>query len=277
MDFLTALKVAGRHWLVVLIALVTTVPVARAVGDEVKPVYEAHGTLLLLSPSRTMGVDGRSVEVNPFTRLGNAERVIASTVVTVTFSKRWADHMRAEGATGKFQYRLASEVLIEVKVTDSTPTRTLDTLSVAIRLFEEELAQRQQRAGAPRETWIYSETIAVSDEATALLGSRIRATAGVGLLGLGVAISLAFLAEALKVGGRGRLRRRRKQLPPRPVTPDGPPSRRSSSRSGPAEDQPARKPASGRQETSTNRAKPDEERRAPASTTAVLTPRERGK
>ncbi len=212
MDLLAALKVMVRHWAIVLAALIVTVPIARAVGDEVEPVYEAKASLLLLSPAKTYSADGTPVEVNPFTRTGTAERVAATAVLTVTPTALWKEKMRAAGATGKYTYRLASEVIVEVIVTDQTAETALDTLSTAIRLFEEELAQRQQRAGAPRETWIYVDTLAAPEKATVLLGSRIRATAGVAVLGAAVAASSALLAEAVGIGaGRYRSRRSRRR------------------------------------------------------------------
>jgi hypothetical protein len=208
-DLLTALKVMLRHWAVVLIALLATAPIARSIGDAVNPVYEATGTLLLLSPAKTYSPDGKIVEVNPFTRSGNAERIAAGAVLTVTHTSRWKDRMTAAGGTGKYEYRLVSEVIMEVTITAPTPDQAIGTLAIAIRLLEDELAQRQQRAGAPRETWIYVDTLAVPDTATVLLGSRIRATAGVGILGVASAATLAFLAESIGIGGGRRRTRRR--------------------------------------------------------------------
>ncbi|MDQ4089226.1 MAG: hypothetical protein M3163_02820 [Actinomycetota bacterium] len=203
-----------RHWLLVLVAILLTAPIARSIGGEVDPVYEAKGTLLLLSPARTYSAEGQSIEVNPFSRSGNAERVAAGAVLTVSHTTRWKDRMIAAGARGKYEYRLVSEVVMEVTVTDKTADGALNTLAVAIRLLENELAQRQQRAGAPRETWIYVDILAVPEEATVLLGSRIRATAGVAVLGMAVAATLAFVAEALGIGGGRRRRRLRRRRPP---------------------------------------------------------------
>ncbi len=220
MDLLTALKVMARHWVIVLVAMIVTAPVARAIGDEIDPVYEAKASLLLLSPAKTFNAEGKPIEVNPFTRTGNAERVTATAVLAVTNTSQWEDRMEAAGATGDYEYELASEIIVDATVRDETSAKALNTLSVAVRLLEEELAERQRRAGAPPDTWISVDALAVPDEATVLLGSRIRATAGVAVLGAAVAASLAFLAEALGIGGGARRRRRRRREGRKGDSPD---------------------------------------------------------
>ena len=210
MDLFTAVKVMLRHWIVVLVVLLATAPIARSIGDAVDPVYEATGTLLLLSPAKTYSSDGKIVEVNPFTRSGNAERIAAGAALTVTHTPRWKDRMTNAGGTGKYEYRLVSEVVMEVTITDATSEQAINTLAVADRACSRtswrSASSEPERLERPG---FYVDILAVPDTATVLLGSRIRATAGVGVLGVAVAATLAFLAEAIGIGGGRRRRRRR--------------------------------------------------------------------
>ncbi|MGH9189526.1 MAG: hypothetical protein ACRD0Q_05785 [Acidimicrobiales bacterium] len=208
MSLQRVLRAMAQHWVLVLIVLIAAGPLARGVGEQVRPVYEAKGTLLLLSPARIVNSDGTVSLTNPFTRVGNSERVAAATVLIVSSTKVWSDRMLALGATGKYNYRQISEAVIELVATASTPDTSLRTLNASIKLFVEELARRQERAGAPPESWITSEVLFVSGEPIVLLGSRIRASAGVVVLGAASAASLAMVAEAFGLGGRARRRAR---------------------------------------------------------------------
>lgn len=213
MDLRSALKVLARHWVLVAAAMVATAPVARAVGEQVDPVYEAEEKLLFLGPSHIWTSEGRRIDVNPFASNGLAEQLAASMMATVTNTPWWMDRIEDQGAAADVSYRRVTEVIVEVRASALSGDEALGSLAIAVRALSEELAARQRLAGAPEESWIYVDPLLEPEAATVVLGSKIKATAGIGLLGIGVAATLAFLAEALGLGGRKRvsrwLRRRR--------------------------------------------------------------------
>lgn len=221
MSLARVLTSMARHWVIVLVVLMATGPLARAVGEQVKPVYESRGSLLFLSPAQTNAPDGTIIRVNPFTRLGNAERVAASTVLIVSSTKVWSDRMKTAGAEGKYRYLLVSDGVVDITTLASTPAESAETLAVSITLLQAELARRQERAGAPPESWITSEILAITDQPAQLLGSKVRATAGVAVLGLAAAASAALIAEAFGIGERRRRRRAAARRPDEGVGDDG--------------------------------------------------------
>lgn len=221
MSLARVLTSMARHWVIVLVVLMATGPLARAVGEQVKPVYESRGSLLFLSPAQTNAPDGTIIRVNPFTRLGNAERVAASTVLIVSSTKVWSDRMKTAGADGKYRYLLVSDGVVDITTLASTPAESAETLAVSITLLQAELARRQERAGAPPESWITSEILAITDQPAQLLGSKVRATAGVAVLGLAAAASAALIAEAFGIGARRRRRRAAARRPDDSAGDDG--------------------------------------------------------
>jgi len=196
MDLRAASSVVRRHRAVVSVGLLIAVVVALYAGHRVKPDYQAKATWIFLSPSLTTGADGKPQEVNPFSSLGNAERVAANAVYTVTQSDGWTIRMRAKGATGSYEYKPLSDVIIQLTVTDSSARSAMHTLSVGVDLVKQELAKRQEAAGAPNGTLIAVDILSMSDSALELTSSQKRVMGAVGAIGVVVAVSLAFLLEA---------------------------------------------------------------------------------
>lgn len=209
MSLYKLLQTAFQHWVILLIVLLATGPGAQAIGKQVKPVYESKATMLFLGPALVDTADGKGFLVNPFTKVGSAERVAANTVLVVSSTSLWQERMLKKGATGDYTYKQVSDAVVELVTTGQTPSESSTTMAVSIQLLQEELATRQERAGAPPESWIKSEVLAKTNVPTALLGSRIRATVGVAVLGVIAAISAALFAEAVGIGGRSRRRARR--------------------------------------------------------------------
>jgi len=204
MDLRTVSGVVRRHRRAAAVALVLTVVAAVYVGKSIKPNYEAKATWIFLSSSRTETPDGKTQEVNPFTSLGNAEAAVSTAVYTVTQSDGWALRMKVAGATGSYEFQPLSEVINQLTVTDDTAAGAMKTLDTGLRLVKQELARRQQAAGAPAGSLIGMDILSRSATADELSGSSKRAMAAVGAIGLVLAVSLAFLLDAEPVARKLR-------------------------------------------------------------------------
>jgi hypothetical protein len=197
MDLRTTAHVLVRQRRLVVVVLALTLLAAVLIGRTVSPAFESRATVLLLSPPSAFDSEGRAMSVNPFSRAGQAERLLTGAVIAVSATKPYHEEMEARGATGTYSYELTSEMMVAVRVTSPDVAMSLYTLETAIDLFEEEMRRLQSDAGAAADTLIRIDTITGLAEPDELVGSRIRVLAAVGVLGLVAATGAAFLAEAV--------------------------------------------------------------------------------
>jgi hypothetical protein len=178
--------------------LLFTVAASALIGAGVEPSYEARSSLLLVAPPVQLNQEGEEVPTNPFLLSGTAERVAASSVMVVTESQEWAAMMQEEGAKGDYEYELAAEApIIDVTTVAATSDEALQTLEVATRLFEERFEENQRVAGAPTDRLINSEVLSSTEEPAKLVGSQVRATLAMLVLGLAATATVMVLLEAL--------------------------------------------------------------------------------
>ena len=198
MDLWNAFKVIARRWPIVVASMLVTAVGANIAVARVKPDYEAKGTVVLLAPS-TVVEQGGVVDVNPYTRFG-AERVVASALVSVMRGPQFEQRVEQVVAEPEFEVNLdpqGSGAIISVVAKARDGAAALRTLDTVIELLKRELADRQRAAGAPPDTWITADVLTLSDRPTQLLGSRLRVLIAVVALGVGIAITLAFVVESL--------------------------------------------------------------------------------
>jgi hypothetical protein len=203
MDLRTTTEVLLRHRRLVALMLALTVLGAVLIGRAVSPVFESKATLLLLAPPAAPDSEGRTMAVNPFSRAGQAERLLSGAAIAVAKTEPFRTEMASRGATGAYSYVLMSEMMLDVQVTAPTAALSLHTLETAVDMFEEQVLQLQADVGTAPESLIKVDTITATPVADELLGSRIRILVAVGLLGLAVTVGTAFAVDAT---GRRRAR-----------------------------------------------------------------------
>jgi capsular polysaccharide biosynthesis protein len=197
MDLLTALKILIRHWLVVLIGLALTTLAVWQVGSRIGPTYEAKGSVLLLGP----GVDN-----NPYLEFGTNLEVMSDALVTVFESPSAVDEVAAAGGTGEYELeRAEGPPIIDITATDSSREGATRTAQVVADGMQLELANDQATAPSPPRITL---DVLTEPNATAKYGSRIRAQAAVGAVGLVATVAIAFAVDAL--GRQRRMRKARK-------------------------------------------------------------------
>lgn len=212
MYFWDAVLVVARRWYVVVPGLALTVAAAVGVGTLVPPTYQATGAVLFLAEPT---VTGKDRPTNPYLNFGPPLAATADVVAQLITADPAKAELAAAGGTGKYAVGLSSSSpapMLSVVATDADPGVAVRTMRLVVERVQRQLADIQQQAGAPPGTLITATVITASEKAERLGGSRLRAMAGVGGLGLVASLFAAFLVESL---ARRRTGRRRQADPGR--------------------------------------------------------------
>ena len=196
MDLLTALKILARQWPVVLAGLVLTVVGVMQVGSMVAPQYEAKGTVLLLSPG---------ANANPYLDFGPNLEVAADALMVVVQSPVGVEKLAADGATGTYSLERVSGPLIDISASAGSADEASRTVDLVVTGLQSELETAQATADPSQRITLNELTQPVPE---AKLGSRIRAQAAVGALGLVLTVSAGLTVDALRRQRRERRERK---------------------------------------------------------------------
>jgi len=196
MDLLTALKILIRQWPVVLAGLVLTVIGVRQVGPMVEPTYEAKGTVLLLSPG---------ADANPYLDFGPNLEVAADALMVVVQSPAGTARLEAAGGAGGFELERVSGPLIDISASAPSEDEATRTVALVVAALQAELETKQASAPADQHITLDELTQPVAE---AKLGSRIRAQAAVGALGLVCTVAAGLTVDAVRRHRRERRARR---------------------------------------------------------------------
>ena len=191
MDLLTALKILVRQWPVVLIGLVLTVVGVVQVGGLVKPTYEAKATVLLLGP----GTGNRFLAFD-----ANLE-VTADALIVVMQSDSGIERVTAAGAEGGYELVRTNGPLIEITGSAPSGEEATATVERVMAVLEEQLGVAQE--GAPDAERITLDVL-TQPVAAPEYGSRVRAQAAVGVIGLVLTVTAGLLTDAVRRSRRER-------------------------------------------------------------------------
>jgi hypothetical protein len=186
MDLLTALKILARQWPVVVAGLLLTVVGIFQVGAMVAPSYEAKGTALLLSPG---------ANANPYLDFGPNLEVAADALMVVIQSPVGTETLEGSGAGGSFALERTNGPLIDITATADTDGEATRTIELVVTALETELETAQAAAPVDQRITLKELTEPV---AVAKLGSRIRAQAAVGALGLVCTVAAGLTVDAIR-------------------------------------------------------------------------------
>jgi hypothetical protein len=186
MDLLTALKILARQWPVVVAGLLLTIVSIFQVGAMVAPSYEAKGTALLLSPG---------ANANPYLDFGPNLEVAADALMVVIQSPVGTETLEAAGATGQFKLERTNGPLIDITATGDSEEEATRTVELVVTALETELGTAQAAAAVDQRITLNELTEPVP---VAKLGSRIRAQAAVGALGLVCTVAAGLTVDAVR-------------------------------------------------------------------------------
>ncbi len=215
MDLVTFLRVLLRRWDVVLPGLLLTLVTVMAAGTSVDPEYEAEGSVLLLGPSTSTSSQG-AVAVNPYLSFNSSLESSAAIVAESMSSGETVRELADAGATAGYKVSHTQKTpILTVSARGPSKELVLYTADLVLQRLQEDLATRQEEAGAPAATLIRSQVLS-PPRAAMHAGNRPRVMTAVGAVGLGTTIMLAFAVESLATW---RNRQRQQHTPPASVGP----------------------------------------------------------
>jgi capsular polysaccharide biosynthesis protein len=228
MDLWTAVKVIGRQWLLLSLALLVVAGVVGAMYWHLRPTYSAKATVLLLPPTAggafqpTAPANSQAVPppkvYNPYLSFDSSLDVLASVVAQDMTADATKKRVLAEGATAKYDVTTNGSLPgVTVVATDEDPHEAVITVVSLVDHVSIDLNDRQGATGVPKQNWVTASALdlpATAQQTNTKL-KVLAAVAGLGLLG---AISLAFVAESLGL----ELLQRRRPLQPRMTAPEAP-------------------------------------------------------
>jgi len=211
MDFLDALRVLVRRWIVVLLGLLLTAGAGFYAITVVPTEYQARAQYVLLLPSSSTGSNNPT---NPYTNL-NAGLIFAASLIASDLStKTVARELVDEGFESDFSIALGTSggPALDVIVTGADRDDVLETRDELLRRFDDELGSLQRIPGIPQSQLIFSRTNAVDPVAEVVPGAKRKALLLIAAIGLVLTLIVAFTVDGL-----ARRRSRRKA-----ETPAGP-------------------------------------------------------
>lgn len=212
MDFVDAVRVLLRRWRVLLVGAIAVCAMAGAAILAVPTNYQATGQLVLLLPPQATGT---ATPTNPYLNLAPGLTITASLIASTVSSKDVARTLEAGGFESDYSIGLdpgAGPVLV-ISTEDTDPVMAVRTRDEVISRLQDELARIQVAVGAPQRQLISARTNGVADIAEPLPGSKIRALAVIGAVGVVITLLVAFLRD----------RRRSPRSAPAPATGPEPP------------------------------------------------------
>lgn len=218
MYFGDALRVLRRRWYILLAGLVIIGGMVGLVIKNVATEYQASGQLLLVLP---LNQEGGEVPTNPFLNLPSGLTTAATLVATTVSSTDVRNELRAAGLTSEYSVAVnpGTGPLLIIQAADTDPAEAVATRNGVMNRLDSELARLQGDIAVPESQVIHARANNVSANADALPGSKIRALAAVGAVGLTVTLAITFLTDRLlRSLSRRRVRSRRHTaaLPGRP-------------------------------------------------------------
>jgi len=209
MDFRTLVRVVTRHWIVVMCAIAVTAVVAVALALQIKPSYDASGSMLVLTQSSSTSEKG-TTELNPLTNPGQVAAA-STALVEVMMSDPYVERLVSEGVTGTYALTVppnGSGAILGIKVVSASPEAALADYELLVGAVQDEVQALQRRANIPESTWIEAEELSTPARASVVSGGKVQVLAGALLLGVGASLSLAFAADMVYGENRRPLRRR---------------------------------------------------------------------
>lgn len=194
MYFLDALKVVKRRWYIVLVGALLTAAAAGVAIKVVPTSYQASGQMVLLLPPEAVE-EGKTV--NPFINLQAGLTVAATLIASNVSTMDEHEEMKARGFPSEYAVGLnpGAGPLLQVTVTDTDPKTVNATRDEVMRRLNSELKLIQAADKLPERQVIHSREYSVSAQPEVLRGSKLRALAVIGGVGITLTLVVAFALD----------------------------------------------------------------------------------
>lgn len=194
MDFVESLRVLLRRWRVLLVGIIAIAAAAAGAIVAIPTNYQAAGQLVLLLPAQSTGA---ATPTNPYLNLEPGLTITASLIAATLSTKDAARSLETTGFTSEYSIGLnpGAGPILEISAEDNDPVMAVRTRDEVIKRLQEELARIQQAVNAPQRQLISARTNSMPNVAEALPGSKIRALAAIGGVGMVVTLLIAFMRD----------------------------------------------------------------------------------
>lgn len=203
MDFIDAIKLLARQWVVLLIGILLTSGVALTAIRAVPPQYQASGQLLLLlKPEAT----GEGTPTNPYLNLDGSLTTMAALIASTISTEAAQEELAESGFDAEVSVVVqpGAGPVITVTTADTSAGVALDTRDEVITRMQEDLMTLQDDADAPERQRIESRTIATPETVARLSGSKLRVFAGLVAVGGLLTLVVATLRDRRQQAGNRR-------------------------------------------------------------------------
>jgi capsular polysaccharide biosynthesis protein len=198
-DFVSALLVLVRHWLVVLNGAVLTIGATVALFVAVPPTYQATSSAVLLVPAQPGATE--SGQQNPYLGFGSSLGIVAQITARRMNDAAVGVKLAKQGATADYLVDIVpgDAPMLSVVATSRDEQAALRTAKIVDAAISTELRDSQLALGAPRNLLIQTNPVTTPTHAVLKRGSQIRALAAALVLGVAGTIVSAFIAEGVRV------------------------------------------------------------------------------
>ena len=196
MDFLTALDVLRRRWILVVTGMTLTFIGVVGVLQAVDSTYTARGDYLLLVPNKSDSTDAR---MNPYLFFESGLSVTAEIIITAMTDQRVAREIDEISSSAKYEVAgtQGAAPVIVVEVADENPETAIsgqEFLSGEISAF---LASRQKDVAAPEAQTINVIPLTSPIEAEKSQAKALRAVIALVVVGFGTTLLGVFAIDAV--------------------------------------------------------------------------------
>lgn len=199
MDFVSALLVLVRHWLVVLNGALLTIGATVALFVAVPPTYQASSSSVLLVPAQPGATE--SGQLNPYLGFGSSLGIVAQITARRMNDAATGAKLVKQGATASYLVDIVpgDAPMLSVTATSRDEQAALRTAKIVNSAISTELRDSQVALGAPTNLLIQTSPVTTATQAVLKRGSQIRALAAALVLGVAGTIVAAFMIEGVRV------------------------------------------------------------------------------
>ncbi|HWO60543.1 MAG TPA: hypothetical protein VNO31_10980, partial [Umezawaea sp.] len=201
-DFVSALKVLGKQWVVVTAGVALMVAGAIGIFFMVPPTYEVKASDVLLVPAQVGS--SQAGQANPYLGFGGSLGIVAEITARRMNDQSTIEEMLTKGATAEYLVDIVPGEAPMLQVTANSKDReaALRTAQVIEKAMTELLTQNQIDLKAPENLLITTSPVTTPTHAEVQRGSQMRALAGMAVIGLALTVLIAFLRESVQTRKR---------------------------------------------------------------------------
>lgn len=201
-DFVSALKVLGKQWVVVAVGVGLMVAASIGIFFMVPPTYEVKASDVLLVPAQVGST--QAGQANPYLGFGGSLGIVAEITARRMNDKSTVEEMIAKGGTAEYLVDIVPGEAPMLQVTANSKDReaALRTAQIIEKSMTELLTQNQIDLKAPENLLITTSPVTTPTHAEVQRGSQMRALAGMAVVGLAMTVLIAFLRESVQTRRR---------------------------------------------------------------------------